>query len=268
LGGGGAIYKRDIDSGGGGELDAGGAETFQHVGYVVGHGEGDEAGGAVVREGEAEEVGGDGGGLDVVSGGESIDEVMEVGDVSVFNTEIVDHQGKEYGTGVVGKQAGLDLVVPAGAEYIHDLFVCVKTSLAEARDGLHDRDVEEVAASAVSLDKGGDAKVGEKSRGEEGGVDDHRFRGGHVRAEIEIGNVVRAEVSVFRYGGMEEGFEDGHGASVGRAGVRYRTSVPPTRAPDPPHDSPLCPLLSGDRVVVGGAFVGVKGGDEGSEGAD
>jgi hypothetical protein len=102
----------------------------------------------------------------------------------------------------VGKQAGLDLVVSAGAEYIHDLFVCVKTSLAEARDGLHDRHEEEVAASAVSLNERCDAKVGEKSRGEEDSVDDHRFRGGHVRAEVEIGNVGRAEVSVFRYGGM------------------------------------------------------------------
>ena len=132
---------------------------------------------------ESEKVGRDGGSFDMVGGGETDDEVVEVSEGVIFNTKIVDDEGKMNRASMVGEEAGLKLVgflVAAGAEYVEYLFVGVKTCLAEARYGLHDRDIKKFLAGAVKLEEGGDAEFGEEKRGEEEGIDSHIFGGGHV----------------------------------------------------------------------------------------
>ena len=57
--------------------------------------------GAVVVDGGAEELVGDRVGLDVIEGRQGRDEEVEVGEIGVLDTEIVDYEDKGYGAGEV-----------------------------------------------------------------------------------------------------------------------------------------------------------------------
>ena len=144
----------------------------------------------------------------------------------------------------------------------------MKTGLAEAGHSFLYGTVEKTSALNVSLDIRGSPDSIKGSGGEE--VDRHNdiFRGRHRGAEIKVSYIGRAEVSIFRDGGVEEDFEDGEGAGGGRYRIVDKTSIPPPRTPGPPNNSPVLPLFPGHRVVVGGLFGTGKNGAEGGGSRD
>ena len=256
LGVGGAVDRRDVDGGGGGKLYAVGAITLEHVSDVVGHGGGDGAGDAIVNDGEAEESVGNGVSFNMVFGGEGIDEAVEVGDVGIFYAVVVDAKGEVDGVDGVCEEGRLELVVAVGQQEGCDLLVGMETRLLKTGNGFVAAGVEKRFVVLVKLDEGVNAETGEDGRGEQGGVDDYKFRGGHVVAEIKIGDIEGAEVGVLGHGGVEENVDHRHRACAGGNRVRNVASVSPSTATNSAGNVPLDPYFSGHRVVVpvGGRF--------------
>ena len=83
-------------------------------------------------------------------------------------------------------------------------------------------------------------------------MDDEEFRGGHVVAEIKIGNVECAKRSVFRDGGVEEDIDHRHRGGAGGDRACNITSVSPSTATNSADNGPLGPFFFGNRVIVCG----------------
>ena len=263
LGVGGAVDRRDVDGGGGGKLYAVGAITLEHVSDVVGHGGGDGAGDAVVNDGEAEESVGNGMGFYMVFCGEGIDEAVEVGDVGIFDAVVVDAKGEVDGVDGVREEGRLELVVAVGQQEGCDLLVGMEARLLKTGNGFVAAGVKKGFAVLVKLNEWVNAETGEDGRGEQGGVDNYEFRGGHVVAEIKIGDIEGAKVGVLGRGGVEENVDHRHRACAGGNRVRNVASVSPSTATNSADDCSFLPLLLGYRVVVSGGFGTDKDGGDG-----
>ncbi len=91
---------------GGGRFDAKGTETLEERINVTGVGDGEGALGEVVADGGAEEFVGDRVDLDMVEGRQGRDEIVEVGEIGVLDTEIVNDEDKGYRAGKVVERSG------------------------------------------------------------------------------------------------------------------------------------------------------------------
>jgi len=125
--------------------------TGKEVGDVVGHAGGECACCAVMVESHAKEGRGDGVCFDVVLLGKACDKAVKVCTVCIFDTVVVNYEGKINRVDIVGEHAGLGLVVTVLEEEGCDVFICVKAGLAEAWHGFVYAGVEKTFASFILL---------------------------------------------------------------------------------------------------------------------
>ncbi len=97
--------RRGAKGRGGGRLDAKGTETLEERIDVSGVDDGEGALGEVVADGGAEELVSDRVGLDMIEGRQGRDEEVEVGEIGVLDTEIVDDEDKGHRAGKVAEEA-------------------------------------------------------------------------------------------------------------------------------------------------------------------
>ena len=173
-------------------------------------------------------------------------QVVHVGFVGVFNTEVVDHKGEGKGAGGVFPQAGSERnrCVPMRCQVLDEAVVGDAAGLGKAVHAFPNFDVD------VSIvDKGGEVVLGHDGVGDDGDWDAHVgvVLGLHRRVQVEILEVAGHEAGVLC---GDDAVQDGlDGGEIGRFGADVAVVVDAVAA-------------DGEADAVGVAFFGAVGGND------